>query len=267
MRVVSSLPASHDAFDLSDDRFAPLLAKAEDEHFWFAARNRFIAARLAQQQTSPPATVLDLGCGGGVVAAYLSRRGYRVTGVDGHEALVRQAARRSPGATFLVHDLGQGTSALGVEGQDVAALFDVIEHLEQPAEALRQALACVRPGGLVVGTVPALMSLWSHVDVQAGHQRRYERGELRALLATIAGAHVIEVAPFNRLLVPLLWVQRQLVTRRDAVSTTQQNLQTPPAPLNLALQAALRGEQALSPLLDPTPLRGASLWFALRRAA
>lgn len=265
MRVVSSLPADHGAFDMSDDRFAPLMERAEDEHFWHLSRNRFIASRLERLGVRPPARLVDLGCGGGAVAADLSRRGYRVTGVDGHEGLVRQAARRAPGATFLVHDLSQGTSALGLSDQDAATLFDVIEHLEHPVEALEQALRCVRPGALVVGTVPALMALWSHVDVQAGHQRRYERAELAGVLGMVRGASVVEVAPFNRLLVPLMWAQRRMIRPGDAVATTEQNLRTPPAPVNLGLQAALRGEQALSSLLDPTPLPGASLWFALRR--
>ncbi len=266
MRVLSSLRADHAGFDMSDDRFAPLIARAEDEHFWYAARNRFIAARLARLGARPGATVIDLGCGGGAVAAYLSRQGYRVTGVDGHEGLVRQAARRAPAASFVVHDLGQGTSALDLHDQDVAALFDVIEHLERPVDALVQALDCVRPGGLVVGTVPALMLLWSHVDVQAGHHLRYERAGLRDVLRSVPGATVLEAVPFNRLLVPLLWAQRRLVTNKgDAVATSEQNLRPPPAPVNLALDMALRGEQALSPWLDPTPLPGASLWFALRK--
>ncbi|RYE93032.1 MAG: methyltransferase type 11, partial [Myxococcales bacterium] len=64
------------------------------------------------------------------------------------------------------------------------------------------------------------MALWSHVDVQAGHQRRYERAELTRQLATVRGATVVEVAPFNRLLVPLMWAQRRMLRPGDAVATT-----------------------------------------------
>ncbi|RYE93031.1 MAG: hypothetical protein EOO75_05305 [Myxococcales bacterium] len=94
-----------------------------------------------------------------------------------------------------------------------------------------------------------------------GHERR----ELAGQLATVRGATVVEVAPFNRLLVPLMWAQRRMIRPGDAVATTEQNLRTPPLLVNRSLQAALRGEQALAALLDPTPLPGASLWFAVRR--
>jgi hypothetical protein len=49
--------------------------------------------------------VLELGCGGGAVAAHLATAGYRVTGIDGHLSRALEAARRAPEARFLVHDL------------------------------------------------------------------------------------------------------------------------------------------------------------------
>jgi hypothetical protein len=111
-----------------------------------------------------------------------------------------------------------------------------------------------------------MMALWSQVDVQAGHRLRYERGGLTALLAEIPGGRLLEVVPFNRLLVPMLWVQRRLVVKEgDAAATSERNLAIPPGPINRALEAALRGEEALAPWLSRTSLPGASLWFALRR--
>jgi 2-polyprenyl-3-methyl-5-hydroxy-6-metoxy-1,4-benzoquinol methylase len=265
-RMLSRLPEDHEGFDVSEERFLKAMALAEEAHFWFRARNRLISGRLAGLGVLPPATVLELGCGGGCVAAHLSREGYRVTGVDGHASLVRRAALRAPEAAFVVHDLSLGVEPLGEGQSDAAALFDVIEHLDHPLLALEDAVRCVRPGGVVVGTVPALMALWSQVDVQAGHRIRYDRASLSALLARVAGASVVELCPFNRLLVPMMWLQRRMVVRHDAPSTTEENLRVPPAAVNQALLAGLRAEAGLSGVLDRCPLPGASLWFALRRA-
>lgn len=268
LRAVSSLPPDHGGFDLSSERFVAALQRAEDAHFWHRARNELIAQRLRTLGAAPPDRLVDLGCGSGCVAAHLAHLGYQVTGVDGHLPLLLQAATRAPGATFLLHDLTLGVGPLGLPPADVCGLFDVIEHLDEPLEALRQALTLLRPGGLLVGTVPAMRALWSQVDVQAGHVLRYERGELRELLARLPGARLLEVTPFNRLLTPALWLQRRLVVKEgDAATTSERNLTVPPAPLNEALLTALRTEEALAPWLDRTPLPGPSLWFALARSS
>lgn len=254
------LAADHRDYDISDPEALEALRRAEDRHFWQTTRARMIARRLKKLGLPPGASVLDLGCGMGCVSAVLARAGYRVTGVDGHQPQLDVAARRSPGSTFLCRDLRQGTGGLGTF--DAAALFDVIEHLDAPVAALQSALACVRPGGLLVGTVPALMWLWSPIDAASGHKLRYGRDTLRATLEQVRGAQVLSIAPFNRALVPLLWLHRRKVGD-DKVG----NLTVPWAPVNAAMRALLGLENALAPALDRTPLPGASLWFALRRDA
>ena len=259
LRVVSTLAAAHAGYSVADPVLMAALSRAEDEHFWHRSRNWLIARRLRRLGSVPPARILELGCGGGCVAAFLSRAGWRVTGVEGHLSRARQAAERAPGATFLVHDLGQGLGPLGSERWDVVAFFDVLEHLEDALGALTAALRRVVPGGLLVGTVPALMRLWSDADVRSGHCLRFERAQLQEVLRALPGAGGMEVAPFNRVLVPLLWAQRR--ANADAL---ERGLKVPAAPLNALLGAVLRTEERMGPLLDPLRVPGASLWFAVR---
>jgi SAM-dependent methyltransferase len=189
-----------------------------------------------------------------------------VTGVDGHRDLLHVARCRSSAVRLWLHDLRRGTSELPAHDFDAVGLFDVIEHLDDPAAALRDALACVRPGGAVVGTVPALMALWSGIDEHAGHKLRYTVRQLRALLEGVPDAKAIEIAPFNRTLVPLLWVQRRWVLRRGDDASAARNLSVPFAPVNGGLYALVMLEHRLAPILDRTPLGGSSIWFSLRRA-
>jgi SAM-dependent methyltransferase len=265
VRVFSALEANDAGFSVANERYIAALSRAEDRHFWHRSRNRMIADRLGALGLHPPARILELGCGGGAVAASLSRAGYRVTGVDGHVSRVLQAAARAPEAEFIVHDLRGGAQGLFPEPFDAVGLFDVIEHLDDPGAALQEALALVRPRGVLVGTVPALMSLWSDVDVHARHRLRYEAGPLATLLGGVSGGTDVQVRHFNRLLVPMLWLQRKVVVSPDVAETAESNFKVPPAPLNAALYAFLRAEHHLAPLLDRTPLPGASLWFSVRR--
>jgi 2-polyprenyl-3-methyl-5-hydroxy-6-metoxy-1,4-benzoquinol methylase len=250
-------------FDISSDEDVRALLRAEEHHFWHRARNRLIVSRL--RALAPRATVLDLGCGAGCVTAELARAGYDVTGLDGHPALLEVASRRAPGVSFVCHDLRTGPPSLPGAPYDVVSLFDVIEHLDEPIRILETAVALAKPGGLVVGTVPALMLLWSGIDEHSGHKMRYEASSLRALLDRLGGASVVEIVPFFRALVPIMLLQRRVVGRRGDAAGSAENLRVPPWPINRGLDLLSRAEEILSPVLGPLGIPGASLWFAMRK--
>ena len=234
------------SFDISDEADVSALLLAEERHFWHRARNRFIVGKLESLSIGAGARVLELGCGAGCVAAELSRAGYDVTGVDGHRALIEVARARAPAARFLCRDLRQGISELDGQSFDLVCLFDVIEHLDAPQVALDMATGLVRPGGYVVGTVPALMSLWSAIDEHSGHKTRYSKSALTSVVSRTEGATVVEVSPFFRSLVPIMWAQRRLIGRRPSSESSVQNLRVPPRPLNAALFAMVTLEHAPS---------------------
>ena len=264
----ATLDREHDGYSIADTEMMRALSRAEDRHFWHDARNHFIALQLARLGCEPPARVLELGCGGGCVSAALARAGYAVTGVDGHLPRVLEAAARAPQAHFIVEDLSQANALPETVDFDAVGLFDVLEHLDDPRAALVQALQRVRPGGLVVGTVPALMSLWSDADERAHHRLRYDRRSLDALLASLDDVTEREALPFNRLLVPPIFVQRRLLGGDADAETGAGYLRVPPAPINALLGALLRAEYRLAGQgAWARRLPGASLWFACRRPA
>lgn len=267
----SELRPDDAAFDISDEADVEALLRAEEAHFWHKARNRFIRGKLVDLGVLPGARILELGCGAGCVSAELSRAGYEVTGVDGHRSLLGVACTRAREARFLCHDLRRGLPDLELGAFDLVGLFDVIEHLDDPSRALADALRFAKPGGYVVGTVPALMALWSSIDEHAGHKTRYSAKRLSATLARLEHAKVLAIAPFFRSLVPLVWLQRRLLSksrdadRRNHAAASVQNLRVPPRPINAGLFAMVAAEHALASLLGTIPLPGASLWFSLRR--
>lgn len=104
------------------------------------------------------ATVVDLGCGGGLLTLPLAERGARVVGVDlspGSLAAGRDEARRRGARTAFVRgDLLRTPLAAG--RAELALLSDVIEHVSDPGAALREAARLLAPGGaLFVNTFDA----------------------------------------------------------------------------------------------------------------
>ncbi|MGH9890625.1 MAG: hypothetical protein ACREA0_01300, partial [bacterium] len=93
-----------------------------------------------------------------------------------------------------------------VRAEPASAKTSPCERFASP-DGLRAAAGYVKPGGLVIVTVPAHPWLWSSVDVASGHQRRYRR---RRLISTLRSAGlVVECCqPFFFSLVPVLAARR-----------------------------------------------------------
>jgi SAM-dependent methyltransferase len=64
-----------------------------------------------------------------------------------------------------------------------AVSYNVLEHIEDHATALRSMATLVKPGGRVILIVPAFMFAMSNVDIATGHVRRYTKKTMRAVMA------------------------------------------------------------------------------------
>ncbi len=199
--------------------------------------------------------VLDLGCGTGGVLKHLQRFGTAV-GVDPSPEAVRYCRRRNlPVALASGYDLPFADATFGA----VLAL-DVIEHVDDDVGLLREARRVLRPGGVVVITVPALPWLWSSHDEVNHHRRRYLRGSLvRAVRA--AGLEPCKISYYNALLLPLAVTRKAL----HRLNGTGDHLETLPGPANAVLRGVLTAERPLIRRWD-LPL-GASLVCTARRPA
>ncbi len=97
-------------------------------------------------------SILDIGCGPGLVAEPMARLGAAVTGVDASEEAIG-AARAHAAAGGLSVDYRTATAEdLVAEGAgfDVALALEIVEHTPDPAAFLHAVAALVRPGGLAI---------------------------------------------------------------------------------------------------------------------
>jgi len=94
------------------------------------------------------ARVLDLGCGAGLVANRLAQRGMVVTGLDASASSLAVAARHDQ--TASVRYVRGDACKLEFEDAsfDVVTAMDLLEHIEQPAQLIREAARVLVPGGV-----------------------------------------------------------------------------------------------------------------------
>ncbi len=98
-------------------------------------------------------TVLDVGCGGGILAESMAQRGARVTGIDLADMPLKvaqlhllesgsQVEYRNVAAEDLARELPHHF--------DVVTCMELLEHVPDPASTVHACAALVRPGGHVI---------------------------------------------------------------------------------------------------------------------
>jgi 2-polyprenyl-6-hydroxyphenyl methylase/3-demethylubiquinone-9 3-methyltransferase len=103
-------------------------------------------AALVPPADRPGAVLVDLGCGGGLLAPHVTGKGYLHIGVDLTTSALRQA--RDHGVTAVRGDVTRVPLADGCA--DVVAAGEILEHVTDLPAAVGEACRLLRPGGLLV---------------------------------------------------------------------------------------------------------------------
>jgi SAM-dependent methyltransferase len=214
--------------------------RAEDRHWWYRGRRTVLDRAVAGLGLPRPARILDAGCGSGRNMVDLARHG-TVTGVELSETSVCLARARETGEVIegSVLDMPFEDASF-----DLAVSLDVIEHLDNDLDALRELRRVVAPGGALLVTVPAYGWLWSGHDEINHHYRRYTRRTLQQV-AQLAGWEQARTTYFNSLLLPVAIVLRALDRLSTKTTESSLDLWVPPEPVNRLLELPLTLEAAM----------------------
>ncbi len=219
------------------------LHRVERDHWWFQARRRIVwslVERYLAGKKQERLKVCELGCGTGGNLAPIAER-HDVVGVEcAPEGL--ELARRALGNRVKFGSLPNEVN-LPPESFDVVLLTDVLEHIERDAASAATAMRLLRPGGIVVATVPAYQWLYSPRDTHHHHFRRYGKNQFAELWRS-ANVETLLLSHYNSFLFPLAATQR-LMSKLLGGEKTQGDLKTPNAILNSLLSDVMGSEANL----------------------
>jgi SAM-dependent methyltransferase len=209
--ILDGFPAYAPEFVLDGEGFKASyfadLARLEEGHFWFRARNRLIIWAL-KKYCPRFQSFLEIGCGTGYVLSGIAKA-YPESQLHGSElfaAGLAFAEARQPGIDFMQMD---ARHVPFIDEFDAVGVFDVLEHIYEDEQVLTQIHDALKPGGILLLTVPQHAWLWSPLDEYACHVRRYSAPELHSK-AKAAGFEILRSTSFVSSLLPAMLASRLL---------------------------------------------------------
>ena len=138
-------------------------------------------------------TCLEIGAGDGMFLKTIRRRipGLHLTAMDKDQNTLRSRAANSDENYNSLEELIQNGNRY-----DVICLFHVLEHIEDDVSELANAHRALNRDGHLLLFVPALPWLYSDLDKQVGHLRRYVKRDLIDLTQK-AGFNILKVRYFD----------------------------------------------------------------------
>lgn len=98
-------------------------------------------------------SLLDIGCGGGLLCEPMARMGFSVTGLDASSQNIGTARAHAQTSGLEINYMAQTVEQLGVETQadfDVVLCMEVIEHVNEPRAFLQACAKMVAPNGIMI---------------------------------------------------------------------------------------------------------------------
>src|SRR5262249_4757163 len=160
-----SLSLSVDAAEVA--KFSALAAQWWDPAGKFAPLHKFNPVRLAFIRQEAAArfrrdaksltpfeglSLLDIGCGGGLLSEPMARRGFAVTGADASEKNIGTARAHAAEGGLAITYRAITAEALAAEGAlfDIVLNMEVVEHVADVGAYLSACAQLVKPGGVMI---------------------------------------------------------------------------------------------------------------------
>lgn len=217
----------------------------EKYHWWFVSHRNLIIHLLQSLPFPLGPLILDAGSGTGGNMIELSRFG-KTFGIDIADKAVEFCSNAGI-RDVMVSPLEKMPFPERIF--DIVTCSDVLEHTNDPVEALVEIKRVLKDNGKLILTVPAFRILWSQHDDALCHLRRYEKESLISDLNE-AGFKIEKIGYFFFvsffIVAPIRILRRFYLTKKTKSDTTT----LPPQPLNKFFIALFKAEIMILDILN-----------------
>ncbi|HBG26852.1 MAG: hypothetical protein A2Y10_07700 [Planctomycetes bacterium GWF2_41_51] len=183
--------------------------KMEQKHWWFCAKRKIVLSLIKKylplNSPEKDIKVYDLGCGCGMMLMDLSKCGYNALGFESNNLALEYCRKR--GVKAFNSEITQKIE-LNDNSADCVTLLDVLEHVEDEKKVLSEVFRILKPGGLLICTVPAYQWLWTRRDEFHHHKKRYNKNDIIKLFKSFSQCNVILASYINCFLFPIALCER-----------------------------------------------------------
>ena len=212
-------------------------ARLERTHWWFLIRQKIILQFLKEHlplKAGENLSILNIGAAAGASSEWLSVFG-KVVSVETEPLFIAFLKKTNVAVTEAsVTNLPFADNSF-----DLVCAFDVIEHVGNDEQALKEMTRVCKNDAVLCLTVPACKSLWSRHDLVNGHFRRYNKQGWKTLSSNITHLTAIDTRYFNSILFIPIWAARKLsniVRRNDDLQQSDFTYFKIPGIVNLLLK-------------------------------
>lgn len=168
---------------------------------WGVARFREDRVKTILQHHPQAGSILDIGCGRGLMLRSFQKRGWEVVGTEFSAELAQSIQERYGFPVYSTPHLE--ACHLEVNSLDVVTLWHVLEHLLHPIQTLQEIARILKPQGILLIEVPNLDSWqakvgrgrWFHLDCPR-HLYHFSQMELKHILSK-HGFRVLHTQTFS----------------------------------------------------------------------
>jgi 2-polyprenyl-3-methyl-5-hydroxy-6-metoxy-1,4-benzoquinol methylase len=238
----------HHREDEYDETGFDVLIRMQREHFWYRGRHKLLLNSLTREISRRHGNAgvlraIDMGggCGGWLEYLHSHAPGLFLELALGDSSVRALTLAQAVVASFAPRYQIDLLDLPWSDEWDVVFLLDVLEHIPDHMTVLRQVRKCLKPGGLLFVTTPALRHFWTYNDELAHHQRRYSKNDF-VNLGESADLKLLSTDYFMFFLSPVLLLSR-LLSRSPSSATPEQRREhlaqthrTPARPINKILE-------------------------------
>lgn len=178
----------------------------EDDYWWFVGTRNIIFTQIGKFiGNKNNLTILDIGCGTGIVIKRLEEYG-NVFGIDISSEAISFCRKRG-----IKNIIKADTTNLPFNDNtfDLITVLDVLEHIKHEGVAISEIYRVLKKNGKAIVTVPAFNFLWSDHDIALHHFRRYNIRNIKYKFLK-NNFIVLNASYYNMILFPFIVIIRSL---------------------------------------------------------